>query len=321
MIGIVKAHSAEVPLLCIDVAPDSETRGKLCAGCDVLCPGFAAGRFMVEQTSQNKLLDERIAQLHISSLIPTALTPEGLGDEIRNNPLLNAELQQGNWGVINLDVRFLKAINDIAYRFGSEFLQVVGEQIRDALAKAGRQGDPSNYDRADRRQEYSTGQDILCRIGGDEFSILVRNVDPRRLIAVANRITGQFSVGRVIAQGGENKVPFIASVGAAHVRHSSQAQQYLLQGDVVKAFQSTFDLTDEGHREMKAKQYQQMWHYVRTAEPLYAHPEMPMPDERTIAQHFLVDYFAAFWQSLQVRKYVQERPDNPAALRYSTQKV
>jgi hypothetical protein len=265
------------------------------------------------QERQNAEILERLLNLRLDVLVTEAFTPEGLKDHLEHSPELQAELGKMRWGVIRLDGRFVKYMNRFGVVVGDRFLQEGGSEIAaiaDGLARSGsrRTEDVSVPDdqragvdrrQTPREQGHSLRHDIICRPGGDEFSLIIRNVSPIDLTKIAMRIQDQLSVTRALERYEDGEAPFIASVGATHASEKRPEVVTLLNDDDPwGAFKLVNSSADEREIEIKKSQYNEMWGMVVSA--MTDRDDSALinkPDERVIAERFLRDYCPDFWAS------------------------
>lgn len=306
-----------LPLDCLDTS-DQDNLGQRCEACPIQdCTALAAGELILRQqtdidqlTEKNAMLEEanrqaeiekahlleRLFNLRLDSLVETAFTPEGLKDHLMNDAEILAELKTLNWGVVRLDGRFVNYINRFGNLVGDDFLQRGGAEITaitDGLVRTRQRRARTEQPDSDRRQTerragHSLGhEDIICRQGGDEFALLVRNVTPRQLALVAARVQSKLTVSYALGRYSEGQIPFIASVGSAHATdRQPEVQTSLAIHDPWHAFRLINGLADEGQREVKGQQYKEMWEMVQRATTDQA-PSIAQPDDRIVAERFL----------------------------------
>lgn len=308
-----------LPLHCIDLAPASPTIGEPCPDCPLIaqglgCRALRAGVAIAQQreeitelTEANrqgqldyKLLLERLLNLRLDALVNTAFTPKGLRDHLSEDEAIREELKQRQWGVIRLDGRFVHYINRFGVEVGDEFLTAGGAEITsvsDGLVRVQadrrRQQQPieANQRTKQRRQGHSLVYDLICRQGGDEFALLIRNVDAAQLTRIAARVRNQLTVAQAIERYGEGKIPFIASVGYAHATSAEIAPEVtglLGHNHHWEAFYKVSKLADEGQRAAKSRQYDEMWEVtVASMDPDQRPTTVTRPNDREVAETFL----------------------------------
>jgi GGDEF domain-containing protein len=296
-----------LPLDCLDLSRP-ERVGLACAGCpmrEIGCTALAAGEHIAElekrnaeHEQDNTLLVERLFSLRIDSLVEEAFTPEGLKDIIDYETDISEELKQLNWGVVRLDGRFVKYINTFGNTVGDSFLQHGGSEIAaitDGLVRTrNRRVQPlevnEDHREGDRRAGYSLGGDIICRQGGDEFSLIIRNVDNVQLTRIAARIQSQLTVSGALGSYEDGKVPFIASVGSCHASEISPVTRVALEerDDLWATFRDVNGQADEGQRQSKGRQYTEMWNLTVSAmDPAQRTSYINQPDDAEVAKLFL----------------------------------
>lgn len=113
-------------------------------------------------------------------------------------------------GLVYIDLDFFKVINDtFGHHKGDEVLRDVSELIKNCIR----------------------GSDILCRIGGDEFAVLLYDIQLAYVERIASEI--QESIGSYTFQVGNERVDLGCSVGVSLVDGSSHsAEQYLQKADI-----------------------------------------------------------------------------------------
>lgn len=247
---------------------------------------------------ENAELLDRLLNLRLDTLVETAFTPGGLRDHLQNESEIQEELTQQNWGVLRLDGRFVNYINKFGVQTGDDFLEAGGYEITtisDGLVRTHErrqeQEDIKKPDerQAPRRQGHSLTFDIICRQGGDEFALLIRNVTPAQLTLIASRVESLLTVDKALERYSDGKVPFIASVGFAHASTTSPKITGLMnQGEYFQAFRTVSALADEGQRRAKAHQYDKMWELAVASMDLDRRPvTVTRPGEREVAETFL----------------------------------
>lgn len=318
--GLSPELSSTPPLLCLDQAPESTTFAVPCEGCPLISTeaGCAAltgaqvirsqGREIARLTEENQrtqeinaILLERLLNLRIDALVGTAFTPEGLRDHLTHDEQIQEELRKRNWGAVRLDGRFVHYINRFGTEVGDDFLQSGGEEITsisDGLVRVRpdrrQQQKPVEVDQRveeQRQQGHSLKFDIICRQGGDEFVLLIRNVDPAQLARIAARIQAQLSVAVALERYNEGKVPFIASVGFAHAmspEFGPEVTGMLSRQDYWEAFRKVSAAADVGQRAAKSRQYNTMWELTVASMPPNERPiTVTRPGDREVAETFL----------------------------------
>ncbi len=297
--------------------PASPTRGKACEDCDFLregvrCVSLAAGQKAVEQAGVNQelaavvhdltkekkewereklALIERLLNLRTDTLIETAFTPEGLRDHLHHDRDIQEELAELNWGVLRLDGRFVNYLNRAGNWVGDAFLQKGGAHITalsDGLVRTEEQ--PIQEERrAQRQQGHSMANDIICRQGGDEFSILIRNVSPDELTAITARIRALLTPSKAVDRYHNGQIPFIASVGFGHAESLNlEVARECSTGNHYQAFYLVNNLADDGQRKIKSRQYEIMWDMAQELMPQHEFDKwIAQPDDRQVAELFL----------------------------------
>lgn len=300
---------------CVDIIPGSSTLGVTCEDCPLLpdCRPLMAGKRIValmgdrarltrqieDQAAQNTVLLERIFRLRTDTLVTSVFTPGGMKDYLANDSEIQEEMGGGLWGVLLLDGRFVNYINRYGYEIGDRFLAASGNRITtivDGLIRTGadrrtevRSPAEDLRRRRDRRHEPVLRGDIICRQGGDEFSILIRNVTPEQLAVVAARIGHKLTVIDALDRYENGVVPFIASVGYAHAEEYPEVLTPLLNNDDYwGAYRVVMYAADKGQRVEKKEQYEQMWSIVVSTFRPEERLLMPtQPDDRIVAEQFL----------------------------------
>ena len=319
------SETLPLPFDCVDIENEA-TLGQRCAECPLSeddCRPLAAGRFILAQQTTIEGLEaqvteheaafadaqrtfeaekahilERLFNLRIDSLVETAFTPEGLGDFLVHDSEIQKELRRLEWGVIRLDGRFVNYINRFGNIVGDNFLQRGGAEITaitDGLARLHTrrlkdEGHQPERRQIERRAGFSIGnEDIICRQGGDEFALLIRNVDPIQLASIAARVQSRLTVPYALERYAQGQIPFIASVGFAHATDRYPEVMRTLQvHDDIGAFRIINGCADDGQRRVKSEQYDEMWRMVyRVLPELERGKYIAQPDDRVVAEEFL----------------------------------
>ncbi|HSD56503.1 MAG TPA: diguanylate cyclase [Candidatus Saccharimonadales bacterium] len=256
-------------------------------------------RDKIQQEQVNELLVTRLFNLRIDSLVQEAFTPEGLQDVLEYEEDVIEELKRGEWGVIRLDGRFVKHINTFGNLIGDQFLEHGGSEIAaitDGLVRTKNRRaqtlevDDERRDDSDRRAGFSLGGDIICRQGGDEFSLVIRDVTPAELTRVAARVQSQLTVADALASYDDGRVPFIASVGSCHASELGREAKVALEqeDDLWAAFRDINGRADAGQRKAKSLQYEEMWRLTEGAMPPDVRKHyINQPEDSEVAKLFL----------------------------------
>lgn len=296
------------PPACIDTdRPDAI--GQACDDCPFVsaeeteqaadCRYLAVGRRIISLTEAVDGLSRRNNEMRTDLLVQDSLTPAGLRDELRHNQALGQELARRQWGVIRLDGRFVNYLNTFGNLIGDEFLSASGQAIDEAVLRTTRHRNIIPPDGVELRKDANgraAGPDILCRQGGDEFSIIVRNVDYDELEYVAGRVAEELGVGAALSRYESGNMPLVASVGIAHAGEVEPDSSEAGSIDLYDWFKQVNAKADEGQMHDKSHQYEEMWWLVCDYEPQLANAYTAMPDGRTIAQLFLERYCPDFYQ-------------------------
>ncbi len=285
-----------LPLDCIGAPPYEDTYliGRPCEGCTELslpdgCPVRQVGMALIQQeaiiidkewelaqraASLSNLI-ERLLAMRYDSLVKSTTTPEGLRDLLQSDEQLRQEAQQGAWGVVRFDGRFVEYMNRFGNEVGDMFLESGGKdliEITDGLLRTRTRR--SENEHIDKRPAWHTGKldypdeyDIICREGGDEFVVLVRHVNPEQLQTVAARIAARLTVEYALERYEHGKAPFIASVGYAHVGDMPADSSGAMTKDPWDMFTTLNALADAGQRTQKDAQYEQMLALALAAMP------------------------------------------------------
>jgi len=111
-------------------------------------------------------------------------------------------------GACVLDVDGFKKVNDkFGYAMGNVVLRKLGAAIIDSVRPG----------------------DIVCRLGGDEFLLMIPNVDPDQLGHIMDRVKGRVQSLRVRTQAGSVKVA--VSIGGTLAGEGDRADDVLRQAD------------------------------------------------------------------------------------------
>ncbi|HSX07594.1 MAG TPA: hypothetical protein VLG11_01750 [Candidatus Saccharimonadales bacterium] len=168
----------------------------------------------------NARLGQQLEEARHDDLLPEFFNLFGMKHLIETDAELRRELLEGRCGVLRLDVRGLKFVNDLTHHGGvsgegggNDFLRLVGARVMGS----------SNTSPLVRLTPRSTKEgdepvkDLLFfRPHGDELGTAVRRVTPENLQIVGRRVSNAFSVARGIQEGRNSMAPIIGNVGAAH---------------------------------------------------------------------------------------------------------
>ena len=237
--------------------------GRLALGATAVTGALAYWR----EHRRNSELQASNDKMRYDRVVPDCYTPAGIQELLEENKELRDELVVGNAGLIMLDVRALKYLNDRRGRpHGNELLANTGKRLRSATEDTFRSRPSIVHN--DRRQPGAPENDILCRLGegGDEFVVIVRGVDTSQLEDVTERIRQRFGVERAIQDCSDGISPIIASVASVH------ASERRHDGSYAMGFSELCEEADERHKPLKAQQYNQMWKMVEEVDPTIPRP-------------------------------------------------
>jgi diguanylate cyclase (GGDEF)-like protein len=112
--------------------------------------------------------------------------------------------------VVMLDLNRFKHVNDVlGYAIGDKVLVAIADRLAHALAREG---------------------DMVARLSGDEFAVLLRGVDAGRALVVAQRVEQSFDVPLVL---GEHKVDMGAGIGiACWPQHADDGDELLIRAEM-----------------------------------------------------------------------------------------
>lgn len=129
--------------------------------------------------------------------------------------LARAHRQQGVVSVMMLDVDHFKHINDqLGHEGGDEVLQWLAEQLRQRLR----------------------GNDFVCRMGGEEFCILLPETSASEAAIVAEALRNQLSGGMPLTS--TNNLPFSVSIGVATLGTDGEELKSLLRAADVRLYRA-----------------------------------------------------------------------------------
>jgi len=162
----------------------------------------------VQDISERKQLEERLR--HLADHDPlTGLRNRRLFDHDLELQVARSRRYDEVAGLVLLDLDFFKQINDChGHRAGDETLKAVGRALRARLRTT----------------------DLLARIGGDEFAVLVPHMDSDGLAIVASGLDRVVSACAVEVEGGVLHPS--ASVGTALIElHSASPEEVFASAD------------------------------------------------------------------------------------------
>lgn len=221
-------------------------------------------------------------------------SPRGLYDRIAHDQDLNNELSGDNWGVLIIDIRFLKYLNDKQSRqAGDDFLQDARDTIVDLITGDTRH-ELDSQPEDERRQDPQLTADTLWRFGGDEFGLLVTGTNRDGLETVRQRLAQAFGVSTNLTDESGSQYPMIASVGSAHAQDlgfdwfvPTATEEQRLE-HIKDRLAKLGNMADAGHQAEKERQYDEMWRYVVSQDATGTRLAMGRPaDSRQIAELFI----------------------------------
>jgi diguanylate cyclase (GGDEF)-like protein/PAS domain S-box-containing protein len=173
--------------------------------------GSMSGRLIVNSrdvTERRRLEDALRHQADHDPL--TGLANRTLAADVLRRALARGRRHGGSIGLLLLDLDDFKAVNDsLGHAAGDDLLQAIGQRLRAAVRS----------------------ESLIARIGGDEFAVVVEDLDrPERAADVARRI--QTALHRPIAIAGREFV-VSASIGIATATSGEPSVEMLLrQADI-----------------------------------------------------------------------------------------
>ena len=233
--------------------------------------GFAA------ENSDLRASRERLMR---DNIIDTFYSRSGFEELVRTDTELQELIQSGNFAMIKLDVRFLKAMNElVSEQHADRMLLFTGRRLEKRLAETVRLGDPRlPAGKQPQRSRPTTRRDIVMRYG-DDFSILLWGVNPDQAALATRRVQDLFSVDMALRDCSAGTVPIIASADFAH---PSQLRD-LPKSDPLEIVKAVVATSIENHRPRKKAQYTEMWSHVQRSLPKTPRPH----DDRDTAELFL----------------------------------
>ena len=145
----------------------------------------------------------------------TGLANRRLLSELIQHAIYHAGRYGKNMAVMFMDIDAFKTINDtMGHDFGDKILKEVSDRLLKSLRKS----------------------DILARIGGDEFIILIENVDNfERVKTIANNILNKFHKAFIID---EKEYRLTISIGIAIFPSDGQTSDTLLKNADIALYKS-----------------------------------------------------------------------------------
>jgi len=117
---------------------------------------------------------------------------------------------KGTHALMFLDLDHFKVVNDT---YGHYYGDIILREIAGLLASRTRKAD------------------VLCRIGGDEFALLISNIQSEELLRIAEETRKQIQAYQVPA--GDEKITLGCSIGVAIISgHTNRPEEYLKQADI-----------------------------------------------------------------------------------------
>ena len=143
-------------------------------------------RFLVESAKSQKLLDEAQHLAHHDPL--TGIANRRAFSDAAQRKLAEVKRTQSTAAIISLDIDYFKSVNDTH-----------GHDIGDAVL----------CELARRITESARAQDVVARMGGEEFAILISQHDPEEAVRAAERFREAIA-----------NLPFQTSAGALEITAS-----------------------------------------------------------------------------------------------------
>lgn len=173
--------------------------------------GHINGASVVFRDNSMKIgLEERIVQLQrMAMLDPLTQLPNRRYLEIALNSRLN-ELKRYGWpfGIVFVDIDYFSKINhDFSFDTGDRVLQAVALTLRNSTRPF----------------------DTVGRFGGEEFMIILANIDQENLYKAAERFRTLISNSGVTEE--EQRICVTVSIGATLARQSDSINQLLIRTD------------------------------------------------------------------------------------------
>lgn len=133
---------------------------------------------------------------------------------------------------------------------------------------------------SDRREAEPRYPDILVRWGGDEITVVIRNVTAVELKRIADRLQAEFTVESASTRYGQREVPMMAAIGYASLAEAmatgilDHLSDNPTPDEAYQAIEGMVGVADARQREVKKRQYNQMW------TELVAHRKVNNPGKR-----------------------------------------
>jgi diguanylate cyclase (GGDEF)-like protein len=176
--------------------------------------------------------------------------------------------------VIMLDLNRFKHVNDVlGYRVGDQVLVAIAERLGGALAREG---------------------DLVARLSGDEFAILLRRADAAQALAVARRIEQSFDVPLAL---GEHRVDMGAGIGiACWPQHADEGDALLVHAEMamyaakrLSNGPATYDPALDATSAQTLTLMSELRQAVERRElRLYLQPKLALDDRRVVGAEALV---------------------------------
>jgi len=124
--------------------------------------------------------------------------------------LVDAQAKTQIHGLMYIDLDYFKVINDtFGHHRGDQVLKQVAEIVNEQIRET----------------------DVFCRFGGDEFALVLRDMDTGTLIEIAEKIKSEIST--FIFSVGKQTINLGCSIGISLIDGSAKdAETYLIQADV-----------------------------------------------------------------------------------------
>lgn len=251
------SEKINTPPQCLDTA-------EMCQGCTENCSFLRFGLEKKTLELQNRALmhDKDRSDIYLKN---------GFLTYLEHNKDLQEEISKGNFGVIFMDLRGLKAANDaISMIAGDHLIEGIASEIMSVVTDNTRTKSKPKHETTEENRRNPEVADYPVHWGtGDEFVVLVSDVDESELLLLVERFSDLFSPSRAIKKDRECRPPVVASVAGAHHKDlvpkkkiSSKFLPRLRKPKVLSPKEmilATVEKAQENHQSCaKSEQYQKM---------------------------------------------------------------
>jgi len=161
---------------------------------------------LIDDITQEVLEEQRLKELAAKDALTGLLNKTSFWLNLEKE-LQRAKRKNGVFSLLVIDMDNFKEVNDrYGHDFGDEVLKIIGEILRRSFR----------------------AQDIIARYGGDEFCVILTDVDKEMAFTLANRFLKNLKSAKIIAPDGK-EITLSASFGIATYPFEAQDSRELFR--------------------------------------------------------------------------------------------